>query len=61
MALCLSRDDPCDIVRGPEMPNFFDVQLANQLAGLRLAQASGVAIGGSPDDFGKLITDETRK
>jgi hypothetical protein len=54
-------DDPCDIARGPEMPNFFDVQLANQLAGLRLAQASGVPIGGSPDDFGKLITHETRE
>ena len=39
----------------------FNAALASPVMKARLADHDGVALGGPPDDFGKLIADETEK
>ena len=57
--ICARRGTPAEVV--DKLNREIDAGLADPTMKARLADLGGITIAGSPDDFGKLIADETEK
>jgi tripartite-type tricarboxylate transporter receptor subunit TctC len=57
--ICARRGTPAEVV--DKINREIDAGLADPTMKARLADLGGITIAGSPDDFGKLIADETEK
>ena len=57
--ICARRGTPAEVV--DKLNREINAGLADPTMKARLADLGGITIAGSPDDFGKLIADETEK
>jgi tripartite-type tricarboxylate transporter receptor subunit TctC len=53
------KNTPAEIIE--RLNNKVNVSIADPKFKARLANLGGTVLAGSPDDFGKLISDETKK